>query len=360
MRRLAGATTIGGAAAGRVLDLSSPPIASTNPSRRRGRARRPRRRPASPRRWNGSKTGSRSVARDARAVVDDAHVDAAVDRAGLDAHGRSGGEKLTALSTRFASARSSRPDRRARAGASRARRRRRVPSRGAEAASAAGTHLVEADACAHDVERAGLQPAHVEQVADERVRGGRSPRRSSRGTRAAPRASSRRRPGAGSSTDALIAASGVRRSCGDGRAGAPCAARSRPRARRPPRPRPRARRARPTPASSRGERVSTRRSSAPSSAPPAARARRRRRASTDVARPRGAVGTLVAARAPRLASRPRRGAGPRRRRAPNAPAGSSSSGPATGDAPARRGERLGLGRARRASAARRAAARRSR
>ena len=93
-----------------------------------------------------------------------------------------------------------------------------------------------------DVERAGLEPAHVEQVADEAFE--------PVGLlvdRVEELAGAARRPvdvvaAAGSSTDALIDASGVRRSC-ETAAGAPCAARWRRRASPPRRPRPRAPRA---------------------------------------------------------------------------------------------------------------------
>ena len=196
--RLADATTIVSPPPGVSSTSISPPIASTKPSRPRGRARRLR--PSSSRRGAGTAgTGGRVRRRHARPLVDDADVDVAVGRPGRDARRDSGGREPTALSITFASARSSRP------GSARTRRQR--------------LGHVELDRVVADAEAAaappGAPPRGRRGWAGSRARrsgagscragcrrgrsGGRSPRRSSRGTRGAPPASSRRRPGAGSS-----------------------------------------------------------------------------------------------------------------------------------------------------------------
>ena len=127
-------------------------------------------------------------------------------------------------------------------------------------------------------------------------------------------ASSRRRCCSRLVTDALIEASGVRRSC-ETAAAAPCAARWPPRALRPPRPRPASRGSSAT-ASWRANASRTRWSSA---ATGAARRATSRCASSeldiDVAPSSGAVGDGVAAAASTVHAVVRHGAAPRRRRA---------------------------------------------
>ena len=87
---------------------SVPPIPSTKPFE----SARPRPRPVSlsvsPRRWNGANTSSRRSARDARAAVDDAQLDAVAERARRDAaRARPAGEWRTALASRFTTTRCS-------------------------------------------------------------------------------------------------------------------------------------------------------------------------------------------------------------------------------------------------------------
>ena len=110
------------------------------------------------------------VARDAGPAIDDAHVDDAVDDARGDARRRAGRREAHRVLDHVRE----RPleqarDRRARAAASPARRARRRRRRAPRLSSAAGTTSSSPTGDGADVERAGLQAAHVEQVADERV-----------------------------------------------------------------------------------------------------------------------------------------------------------------------------------------------
>ena len=155
-------------------------------ARRRGRVRRLRRL-ESPSRWNGRNIRSRSSAgtpgpRSTIRTSTPPSTAPASTRGG----GRVGENRPWRSSMMLASARSSRPasalTRRHVSGTSSADR----GAAWAEAAERRRNDLVEADRLRVELERAGLEPAHVEQIADQARSGGRSPRRSCRGTRAAP------------------------------------------------------------------------------------------------------------------------------------------------------------------------------
>ena len=160
------------AAAGRVVDRDARrPSPRRTRARRRDRARRRVPFELSPRRWNGWNTVSRSVGRDARAAVDDAQVDALLRRrTPRRARAASAGDHASALSTMLAIARSSSAGvglhARQRLGDVDvdARRASRQPGERAPARTSSS-----ADVAHHELQRAGLQPAHVEQVADEVV-----------------------------------------------------------------------------------------------------------------------------------------------------------------------------------------------
>ena len=153
------------------------------------------------------------LARDAGTAVDDTELDRRLGRARLDAHaGVRRATRPNAFSAMLAIARSSSAavgaDARA---ASRARRPRAdAPS---SPTSATRHHFVEPDVAHHELQRTRLQPAHVEEVADEVVEPvGALVDRLEQLT-ASPRARSRRRVAGGCSPTALIEDNGVRRSC---------------------------------------------------------------------------------------------------------------------------------------------------
>ena len=168
----------------------------------------------SPSRWNGWNTcsrsragmpGPRSMTRRSTRV--------AAPRPASTRTGSSGGRPAQRVLDEVRDARSSSAASARTAGSvSGRRRRRRTPARRGSRARRARPPRGSTGARA-DVERAGLQPAHVEQVADERVEPVGLLVDRLEELVASSSASSRRRAGSRLDTDALIDASGVRRSC---------------------------------------------------------------------------------------------------------------------------------------------------
>ena len=108
--------------------------------------------------------------RDAGPAVDDAQVDPLVDDARLDAHrALAGGDHASAFSTMLATARSSSAASARRAAASRGRRRSTRVGLARGPPAPPGTTSSSPTSRIDELHRAGLQPAHVEQVADEVV-----------------------------------------------------------------------------------------------------------------------------------------------------------------------------------------------
>ena len=125
---------------------------------------------ASPSRWNGRKTRSRSAARMPGPRSTTRRCTRSCTAPASTRTGASGGDHLSAFSTRFAITRSSNAasplHRRERLGDVASRRAR---ARSPRLASAAGTTSSRCTSRTIGFDHAGLQAAHVEQVADERV-----------------------------------------------------------------------------------------------------------------------------------------------------------------------------------------------
>ena len=147
----------------------SPPIASTKPFATARPSPTPSLWPESPSRWKGLNSRSRSARGTPGPAVDDAHVDDAVDDAGGHARRRAGRREADRVRDHVG-------ERALEQAAIGEHARERLGDveldravGDADAVQRGGKHLVEADRHGADLERARLEPAHVEQVADERV-----------------------------------------------------------------------------------------------------------------------------------------------------------------------------------------------
>ena len=176
----------------------APPIASTNPRATARPSPTPPPASRSSRRWNGSKSALALLGRDARARGRRSRASRSRRRrSALRPRPAPSPPWRSALSSRLASTRSSRPavgldERQVLGHVDRDARRRRPAAPG----RAAATTSSSATGSGCDGQRAGLQPAGVEQVARRRRRGGRRTPRSSPAARRARRRTSRRRSGA--------------------------------------------------------------------------------------------------------------------------------------------------------------------
>ena len=147
--------------------VTEPPIASTKPLT----TARPRPTPLparAPSRSNGSNIRAFSSPGHAVAVVDDLQHDLVAVRVASRAGGRPGGEQASALANRLASTRSSSPGSVRTSGSSSGTD---SCTAGAAVQAAQGHRrdLVDRRRPQERLQRAGGQPAHVEQVADQRV-----------------------------------------------------------------------------------------------------------------------------------------------------------------------------------------------
>ena len=148
----------------------SPPIASTKPLATARPSPTPPSWGLSPSRWNGSEHALALRRRHARAAVDDAQVDPIVDGAGVEPHV---GARWR-VANRVRDDVGDRPLEQAGVGQDPRQRLRDADvdvrgDRRPRLRSAAGTISSRPTGRGVDLQRAGLQPAHVEQVADERV-----------------------------------------------------------------------------------------------------------------------------------------------------------------------------------------------